>query len=178
MDAVKGLPKLILPSEPAIIAGDSIELVTEQWWIPVYLFHRLLLFQLPLRGGIGTGKIHILRKKADESDGPVFWSAREALDQAKKRGKEVHLHYGEGTSSHDKLEGIKAFLSMGILLNMTDTQRNLAFPWVWERKKITEISEMQETLKANVSITLSRSHAYIIRRLLELEGTHPERHLR
>lgn len=168
------LPRTSIPTNPAITAGDSLEVVVTDWWILVLLFHYFLYQRVPFRAGLGTGSIDICVEHANESDGPVFWSAQEALENAKMGNKEIDIVYGKNKSRLEKLEGIKAFLSMGTILNMSQLQQKITFPWIWERKKATTISKQREVSKASTSKTLKRSKAYTIRRLLELEGIHPE----
>jgi hypothetical protein len=69
---------------PALTQGDSVELLVSSWHPIVFLFHRLLMEDLEFRVGLGTGEILLLKENADECDGPVFWNAREALDEIKR----------------------------------------------------------------------------------------------
>lgn len=171
------LPSNNIPSKPAITAGDSLEVVVTDWWILVFLFHYFLYQPLSFRGGLGTGPIDILADKANESDGPVFWSAQEALEKAKTEKREIDIVYGKKTSQLEKLEAIKTFLSIGTILNMSPLQQKIAFSWIWQRKKITTISKKRGVSKASTSKTITRSKAYLIRRSLELESIHPENSL-
>lgn len=167
-------PKNLMPVEPAITEGDLLETVVTKWYPLTYLFHTFLRFDIPFRGGLGTGTLDIKKETVDKSDGPVLWSARKALDHAKRRHQKISLNFGRETTNEDKLEAFTAYLSIGMILNMTRMQRKYSFAWIWTGKNITEISQEVNKSKAAISTTLKRANAYILHDLLTLRDASPD----
>lgn len=169
-NVLSDFPKEVIPIEPAITGGDKLEIIATKWYPLTYLFHHFLRLGFPFRGGLSTGKLQIRKETVDESDGPVLWSARKALNQARGKNQQISLEFGRGTTREDKLSAFKAYLSMGVILNMTRTQREYSFAFVWNDKNITEISKEANRSKPSISTTLKRANAYILQDLLKLHS--------
>jgi hypothetical protein len=150
---------------PTLTQGDSIELLTHSWEPIVFLFHRLLMEELEFRVGLGTGKIIVHNEKADECDGPAFWNAREALDEIRQMrymSRPAGLSIDENASSEEKNVVIYSLLILSVLLGLSTTQLRQCFYFIWEKKTISDISEILKMSKANVSKTLNKTSCYLL----------------
>lgn len=154
---------------PALTQGDSIELLVGSWHPIVYLIHRLLMEDLELRVGLGTGGIIIHKENADECDGPAFWNAREALDEIKSMKymkRSAGFKIDEGTSNDEQNAVVSSLLFFTTLLGLSTSQLRHCFHYIWEKKRVTEIAEVTKTSKGNVSKTLSKTPCYLLEKVM------------
>lgn len=154
---------------PTLTQGDSIELLVNNWLPIIFILHNLLMENLELRVGFGTGKIIVHNENADECDGPVFWNARLALDKI-KRAKYMKSPAGfildKMTSSKEANTVINSILFLTTLLSLSPAQLRYCFHYIWEGKNVTEIAKAVKTSKANISKTLSKTPCYLLEEVL------------
>ena len=154
---------------PALTQGDSIELLVNSWQPIVFLFHNLLMEDFEFRVGFGTGEVIIMKDNADECDGPVFWNAREALDEIKTTrymSSSAGFKFAENTSDIEHNIVINAILLYVALLGLTTTQLRYCFHYIWKKKHTTEIAEVTGTSKGNVSRILGNTPCYLIEKVM------------
>ncbi|MCF2137113.1 MAG: SatD family protein [Candidatus Thorarchaeota archaeon] len=156
---------------PELTQGDSIELLVTSWEPIIFLFHRIMIENIDFRVGIGTGKIIVLRKKADECDGPAFWNAREALNEAKQNRympSMAGIRLAEDTTDKEKNTAISSILFLTTLHGMTLKQLRCCFYHLWEKKRVSQIAEIMQTTKSNVSKILNKTPCYLLAKILAL----------
>ena len=154
---------------PALTQGDSIELLVNSWQPVVFLFHNLLMEDFEFRVGFGTGEVIIMKDNADECDGPVFWNAREALDEIKTAiymSSFAGFKFAENTSDKERNIVINAILLYVTFLGLTTTQLRYCFHYIWKRERTTEIAEATGTSKGNVSRILGKTPCYLIEKVM------------
>jgi hypothetical protein len=162
---------------PALTQGDSIELLVNNWLPIIFLMHSLLLRNLELRVGLGTGKIVVHNEKADECDGPVFWNARQALDeikQAKYMTSPAGFRMDKKTSSKENNAIINTILFFTTLLSLSSTQLQYCFHFIWGDMQISEIAKAMGTSKGNISKTLSKTPCYLLEKVVAFLD-HPDK---
>ncbi|MFW9890325.1 MAG: SatD family protein [Candidatus Thorarchaeota archaeon] len=158
---------------PALTQGDSIELLINSWQPIVFLLHRLLMEELEVHVGLGTGEIIIHNEKADDCDGPVFWNAREALDEVKSmtyKKRSASFKIDENTSDKESAIVVNVVLFFASLLRLSKTQLQYCFYYLWEKKQISEIAQAVKTTKGNVSRTLSKTPCYLLEEVMRFLG--------
>ncbi len=158
-----------LAARPALTAGDSVEFLARDWRPLTFFFHYSLASNLRFRVGLGAGSVHLVRRFADECDGPAFWSARSALEALSSRRGRVsvlNLEVGEGADPDDERNIYVAALSMAVLAEMPGKRATYCFRRAWFGEKIEEIARRYGVSKGNVSKTLRSSGCFIISRLL------------
>jgi len=154
---------------PALTQGDSIELLVNSWQPVVFLFHNLLMEDFEFRVGFGTGEVIIMKANADECDGPVFWNAREALDEiktARYMSSSAGFKFAVNTSDEERNLVINTILLYVALLGLTTTQLRYCFHYIWKKKHTTEIAEVTGTSKGNVSRILGNTPCYLIEKVM------------
>jgi len=154
---------------PSLTQGDSIELLVNSWQPIVFLFHNLLMRELSFRVGLGTGKIVIKKENADESDGPAFWNAREALDEIKQMkymARSADFRIGKLSSDEEINMVTTSVLCLTTLLSLTLTQLEHCYYFIWEDNGISEIADIVGTSKANVSSSLGKTPCYLLKRIM------------
>ncbi len=154
---------------PSLTQGDSIELLVNNWLPIIFILHRLLMDDLELRVGLGTGKVIVHNEDADECDGPVFWNARQALDQVKRAKymkSPVGFIFDKRTSNKEENIVINSILFLTTLLGLSPVQRRYCFHYIWEEKSVSEIAMTVKTSKGNVSKTLSKTPCYLLEKLV------------
>ncbi len=154
---------------PTLTQGDSIELLIGSWQPAIFLFHNLLMEGFEFRVGFGTGEVIIKKKNADECDGPVFWNAREALNEikiAKYMSRSAGFKFAENTSDEESNIVINAILLYVALLGLTTTQLRYCFRYIWKKERTTEIAEATGTSKGNVSRILGKTPCYLIEKVM------------
>ncbi|MFW9913316.1 MAG: SatD family protein [Candidatus Thorarchaeota archaeon] len=154
---------------PALTQGDSIEMLVSSWQPIVYLLHKLLMDGFKVRVGLGTGEIIIHNEKADDCDGPVFWNAREALDEVKGmnyKRRSASFKIDENASDRESAIVISVVLFFANLLSLSTTQLQYCFYYLWEMKQISEIAKAVKTTKGNVSRTLSKTPCYLLKEVM------------
>ena len=154
---------------PTLTQGDSIELLVNSWQPVVFLFHNLLMEDLEFRAGFGTGEVIIKKENADECDGPVFWNAREALDEiktARYMSSSAGFKFAENTSDEERNIVINAILLYVALLGLTTTQLRYCFHYIWKKERPTDIAKATRTSKGNVSRMLSKTPCYLIEKVM------------
>jgi len=162
-------------AHPTLTQGDSIELLVNSWQPIVFLFHNLLVREMDFRVGMGTGKIVIKKKMADECDGPAFWNAREALDEIKERkymASPAGFRIGKNSPDSETNMVIHSLLFLTTLLSLTSTQLEQCYYHIWENKGISEIAEIVDTSKANVSNSLGKTPCYLLRKIKSFLDNH------
>jgi len=162
------------PAIPTLTQGDSVELLVTNWLPIIFVFHSLLMENYDLRVGLGTGKIVVRNESADECDGPVFWNARQAVDEM-KRTKYMKSPAGfkldKRTSSSEPNAVINSILFLTTLLGLSPAQLRYCFYHIWEKKSISEIAKAAKTSKGNISKTLSKTPCYLLEKVVTfLEG--------
>jgi len=157
------------PAIPTLTQGDSVELLVTNWLPIIFVFHSLLMENLDLRVGLGTGEIIVRNESADECDGPVFWNARQAMDEI-KRTKYMKSPAGfkldKKTSSNETNAVINSVLFLTTLLGLSSAQLRHCFHYIWGKKRISEIAEAVKTSKGNVSKTLSKTPCYLLEKVV------------
>jgi predicted DNA-binding ArsR family transcriptional regulator len=156
---------------PALTQGDSIELLISDWLPVIFLLHSLLLKNLDLRVGLGTGKIIVQHEKADECDGPVFWNARQALDeikQAKYMTSNAGFKFDKKTSSKENNAVINTILFFTTLQSLSSTQLRYCYHYIWEEMQISEIAKAVNTSKGNISKTLNKTPCYLLEKVVAI----------
>lgn len=154
---------------PALTQGDSIEMLVSSWQPILFLLHKLLMEDLEVRMGLGTGEIIIHNAKADDCDGPVFWNAREALDEVKNMKhmkRSASFKMDENTSDNENTMIVNVVLFFASLLSLSTTQLQYCFYYLWEKKQISEIAKAVKTTKGNVSRTLSKTPCYLLQEVM------------
>ncbi len=158
---------------PSLTQGDSIELLVNDWLPIIFVIHNLLMENLELRIGFGTGKIVVHNENADECDGPVFWNARKALDRI-KRAKYMKSPAGfiftKKTSSKEANVVINSILFLTTLLGLSPAQLRYCFHHIWEGKNVTEIAKSVKTSKANISKALSKTPCYLLEEIVSFQN--------
>ncbi|MFX1543760.1 MAG: SatD family protein [Promethearchaeota archaeon] len=155
---------------PALTQGDSIELLVSSWQPIVFLLHKLLMDGLEVRMGLGTGEIIIHNERADDCDGPVFWNAREALDEVKSmtyKKRSASIKIDENASDKENSIVVNVVLFFASLLGLSTTQLQHCFYYLWEKKQISEIAKAVKTTKGNVSRTLSKTPCYLLQEVMK-----------
>lgn len=155
---------------PALTQGDSIELLVSSWEPIVYLCHRLLAEDLEFRLGLGTGTIVIQKETADECDGPAFWNAREALDEIKRlkyMSRPAGFKIDVESPKDEEGAVINTLLFLTTLLGLSTTQLQHCYHYIWEKRSITEIAEVTETSKGNVSKVLNKTPCYLLETVMK-----------
>lgn len=158
---------------PALTQGDSIELLVSSWQPIVFLLHKLLIKDLEVHVGLGTGEIIIHNEMADDCDGPAFWNAREALDEIKRMKhmkRSASFKIDESASDNEKTMIVNVVLFFTNLLSLSATQLHYCFYYLWEKKQISEIAEAVKTTKGNVSRTLSKTPCYLLEEVMTFLG--------
>lgn len=157
------------PAIPTLTQGDSVELLVTNWLPIIFVFHSLLMENYDLRVGLGTGKIVVRNESADECDGPVFWNARQAVDEM-KRTKYMKSPAGfkldKRTSSSETNAVINSILFLTTLLGLSPAQLRYCFYYIWEKKSISEIAKAAKTSKGNISKTLSKTPCYLLEKVV------------
>jgi hypothetical protein len=154
---------------PALTQGDSVELLVNSWQPIVFLFHKLLVDGFEFRAGFGTGDIIIQKELADECDGPVFWNAREALDEIKRMkylDRSAGFKFDEKTRDNETTAVIYSILIYTTLLGLSMTQVQYCYHYIWEKKQISKIAEVTGTSKGNVSKTLGKTSCYLLEKVM------------
>lgn len=154
---------------PALTQGDSIELLVSSWHPIVFLFHKLLMEDLKIRVGFGTGEIIIQKEDADECDGPAFWNAREALDEIKRMkymNRSAGFNFNKNSSNNENNAVVNSILFLTTLHGLSTTQLQYCFYYIWEKKRISEIAQITKTSKGNVSKTLSKTPCYLLGKVM------------
>ncbi len=154
---------------PALTQGDSVELLVRSWQPIVFLFHRLLMEDLEFRAGLGTGEVILHKEIADECDGPAFWNAREALDEIKSTkymNRSAGFKIDEKAPQDESTAVVNSILFLTTLLALSRTQLQHCYHYIWEKKRISEIAEVVETSKGNVSKTLSKTPCYLLEEVI------------
>lgn len=154
-------------AKAARTAGDSIEIVSEKWVPILHLLHTLLVNNINFRVGIGVGDVTILRERADECDGPAFWRAREALEEAKKENIESSYRIDEKAKGEEIHNAEKLYLTHLLLLTMSNKQRRYCYQMIWEEKNVTDIAKKERKTKSNVSVAIRRSKCKSLRRVIK-----------
>lgn len=159
---------------PTLTQGDSIEMLIKSWQPIVFLIHNLLMKEQEFRMSLGTGEIIIQKEIADECDGPAFWNAREALDEIKSTkymNRSAGFRIDEGTSLEEKTAVINSLLLYTTLLGFTKIQLQHCFYYIWENKRVIEISDVTKTTKGNVSKSLSKTPCYLLEKVMTFLNT-------
>jgi hypothetical protein len=124
---------------------------------------------LEVRMGLGTGEIIIHNEKADDCDGPVFWNAREALDEVKSMKhmkRSASFNIDENASDNENMMIANVVLFFASLLSLSTTQLQYCFYYLWEKMQISEIAKFVKTTKGNVSRTLSKTPCYLLQEVM------------
>ncbi len=157
------------PAIPTLTQGDSVELLVTNWLPIIFVFHSLLMENFDLRVGLGTGKVIVHNENADECDGPVFWNARQAMDEikrAKYMKSPAGFKFDKKTSSNDTNAVINSILFLTTLLGLSSTQLRHCFHYIWEKKGISEIAKAAKTSKGNISKILSKTPCYLLEKVV------------
>ncbi|MFX0056317.1 MAG: SatD family protein [Candidatus Hermodarchaeota archaeon] len=158
---------------PALTQGDSIELLVSSWHPIVFLLHKLLMKDLEVHVGLGTGEIIIHNEMADDCDGPAFWNAREALDEVKRlkhMKRPASFKIDENVSDNERTMIVNVVLLFTNLLSLSTTQLQYCFYYLWDKKQISEIAKAVKTTKGNVSRTLSKTPCYLLEEVMTFLG--------
>ncbi len=156
--------KLIAKS--TITGGDSIEVAARSWIPIISLLHALLLLNIKFRVSIGAGELNIIRKHADECDGPAFWKARDALEKAKSRDIPIVYSLDKTANDLEREDVKKLTLAYSLLLKMSHIQRKYCYDFIWRNKTITEIARKYGTTKSNISMTIKKSMCRLLKRVI------------
>ena len=154
---------------PALTQGDSIELLVNSWQPIVFLLHKLLMKDLEVHVGLGTGEIIIHNEKADDCDGPAFWNAREALDEVKHMKhmkRSASFKIDENAPNNEKTMIVNVVLIFTNLLSLSTTQLQYCFYYIWDKNQISRIAKDVKTTKGNVSRTLSKTPCYLLEEVM------------
>jgi hypothetical protein len=154
---------------PALTQGDSIEVLVSSWHPIVFLLHRLMMEDLEVRVGLGTGDVIVLNENADDCDGPAFWNAREALDEIKRikyMNRAAGFRIDEKASYKENNTVINSIFFFTTLLGLSTTQLTHCYYYIWEKKRVSEIAETVKTTKGNVSRTLSKTPCYLLEEVM------------
>lgn len=154
---------------PALTQGDTIEVLMSSWQPVVFLFHRLLMEGLEFRVGLGTGEIIVYNEIADECDGPAFWNAREALEEAKQTKYKTRtggFRLDKKNSPEEESTVMYTLLFLTTLLGLTQTQLLHCYYFLWEKKRIFEIGNITKTSAANISKSLNKTPCYLLEEVL------------
>ena len=155
-----------LLANPAVTGGDSLEILAKNSKPIVYIVHRLLIHNIPIRLGLGTGEIHVWKESADECDGPAFWEARKALE-ASKKNKTITWVSSHDTSKKWEVAEAKLASTLFLLLEkMSQEQRKYCFDYVWRNIKIKDIAEKERVSISNVSQIIKKSRCKAIKHLI------------
>lgn len=158
---------------PSLTQGDSIELLVSNWLPIIFVVHNLLMENLELRIGFGTGNIIVQNENADECDGPVFWNARQALDEIKKRKYMISpagFRFDKKTSSNEANVVTNSILFFTTLLGLSTTQRRYCFQYIWEKQRVSEIAKIVKSSKGNISRTLSKTPCYLLEEIVSFQN--------
>jgi len=157
------------PAIPTLTQGDSVELLVTNWFPIIFVFHNLLMENYDLRVGLGTGKVIVHNKNADECDGPVFWNARQAMDEIKRTKymkSPAGFKFDEKTSSNETNAVINSILFLTTLLGLSSAQLRHCFHYIWGKKSISEIAKAAKTSKGNISQILSKTPCYLLEKVV------------
>ena len=158
--------KSALMAYPAITGGDSLEILAKKSEPILYILHQLLMRDIPIRLGIGIGKIDILKRSADECDGPAFWAARQALEEGQKNKANAWVIAHESSELWEALEAKSLGLVFLLLERMSLEQRRYCFYYIWEDMKLKEIAKKEGVSVSNVSQIVKKTNCRSLKHLI------------
>ena len=129
---------------PAITRGDSIEIVSDCWWLVAKILHEIMYrvsietnILLKFRVGIGVGDVYKLSNYADESDGPAFWGARKALEIAERNDMitNIYIYYVKNNYNFKiKIYEAKNLMMYMIFLhNLNMEKMKYSYEYIWNK---------------------------------------------
>jgi hypothetical protein len=123
----------------------------------------------PMRWVIVAGEVDPGRGPATERSGPAFITARERLVAAVTRRERVTVVSGD-PATDGLLEGLGPILGE-LLADLTDRQREVAWPILVEGLRRSEAAERLGVSRATVSVAADRAHLRSIRELARVIRT-------
>jgi DNA-directed RNA polymerase specialized sigma24 family protein len=109
-----------------------------------------------MRWVVVAGEVDPGRGPATQRSGPAFIAARERLVQANARRERVAIVSGDPTTD-GLLDGLGPLLG-DLLADLTDRQREIAWPILVEGLRRSDAAERLGVSRATVSVAADRAH--------------------
>jgi len=160
---------------PQRIQSDTIELASNHWLMHVQLIHFLLTQKIKIYVGVGAYRVHIWDPNdINKCDGPAFWNARKALEEAKKiakRGKPRYITYifhVEPDIASTDLQNIASITTyVTWICRVRRQSRQYLYEYIWRSQSINQIAEKYKTTPQNISQIINKNMAQQLRRIVE-----------
>ncbi len=135
--------------------------------------------RVAMRWVIVRGEVDPGTGPATQRSGPAFFAARERLATASARRELVAARVGDDDATNATLDTLAPLLGE-LLRDLTDRQREIAWPLLVEGRRSSEAAARLGVSRATVSVAADRAHlrsigqlAGVIRRLLTAERVTP-----
>jgi hypothetical protein len=112
--------------------------------------------RIPMRWAIVAGEIDPGHGPATQRSGPAFIAARERLAAAAARRETLAVASGD-PATDDLLDGLAPLLG-DLLADLTDRQREIAWPILVEGLRRSDAAERLHVSRATISVAADRAH--------------------
>jgi DNA-binding CsgD family transcriptional regulator len=148
--------QLLAPFE--FTQGDELQGLLAPWADPTSAVLRAALHPeaLPMRWVIVSGEVDPGRGPATQRSGPAFITARERLTAAAARRERLAVVSGD-PATDGLLDGLAPLLGV-LLADLTDRQREIAWPILVEGLRRSETAERLHVSRATISVAADRAH--------------------
>ncbi len=168
---------------PQRIQSDTIELASNYWLVHAQLIHFLLTQEIKIYVGIGAYKIHIwYPDDINKCDGPAFWNAKRALEEAKDTSKEkdryskkrkikdaICISNVEVDTPLKELQDITSIIIYTEWLCKIQLQsRRYLYEYIWKTQSINEIAKKFKTSFQNVNQIINKNSAKQLKKIIEI----------
>jgi DNA-binding CsgD family transcriptional regulator len=124
---------------------------------------------MPMRWVVVAGEIDPGRGPATQRSGPAFIAAREQLAVAATRRERLAVASGDPPTD-ELLDGLAPLLGE-LLADLTDRQREIAWPILVEGLRRSEVAERLHVSRATISVAADRAHLRSIGELARVVRT-------
>jgi len=159
---------------PQRIQSDTIELAANCWLIHAQLAHFMLTQGIKIYLGIGAHRIHIWNPNdINKCDGPAFWNARRALENAKKIARKgrisdiIFVHYEEPDTSIIELQNIASIITYTTWIGrLRKPSRKYLYDYIWRMLSIDHLAKKYETTIQNISQIINKHMGHQLRKIV------------